>query len=63
MYVFMHVYLCIRECMLVERDRMPDSQSEEPELGIPFAIISKCGHFCSLHDAPVISAVSMSAWL
>ena len=29
----------------------------------PFATISKFGHFRSLRDAPVHSAVNMSTWL
>ena len=36
---------------------------ESPGLNPPFAIVSKCWYFCSLHDAPVHSAVEMSTWL
>ena len=39
---------------------MPDSQSSEPGFESPFATVSKIGHFCSLRDAPVYSAVYMS---
>ena len=37
--------------------RMPDSQSREPGFESPFATGSKLGHFRSLHDASVDSAV------
>ena len=39
------------------RGRTPDSQSREPAFESTFAIVSKFGHFHSLHDAPVHSAV------
>ena len=37
--------------------RMPDSQSSEPGFESPFATVSNIGHFRSLHDASVHSAV------
>ena len=37
---------------------MPDSQSIEPAFESPFATILNLGHFRSLHDAPVHSAVN-----
>ena len=42
-------------CQLI--GRMPDSQLNEPGFESPFATVSKIGHFRSLHDAPVHSAV------
>ena len=40
---------------------MPDSQSRETWFRILFATVSKFGHFHSLHDAPVHSAVYLFA--
>ena len=36
---------------------------DSPGLNPPFAIVFKFGHFRSLHDASVHSAVEMSTWL
>ena len=36
---------------------------ERARVQIPFATVSKFGHFRSLHDASVDSAVQMSTWL
>ena len=47
---------------------MPESLSREPgfeesPVRIPFATVSKFGHFRSLHDAPVHSAVFINEYL
>ena len=36
---------------------------ESPVLNPPFATISKFGHFCSLHDAPVHSELCINEYL